>query len=969
MEINSYNNETKLKEKNISDKNIERGKENDINKINDNNTTKEDDSFYTFEEAISYCSSPKSGLVSIKKTKYNNNAFIPFLNYGSEICNITNTITFKIDIMKKEMDLTEVSQDVNRSNTGLKEKQVSNKSEKSMNTYHNDSTQNNTNNQNENKVKSIFKKRIKKSKENNDELAKNLKKKYSKGKKKRTRKCQIEDNNKMYEPMRVSEEINKELIKKAKKKKSQKLNKVNDLKKKLLQKKYEMDEKMEKHKNRHKDSEEGISPQIIILDFSSSGNCEDDEDSIKDKNARTSQKEDKHIDKKVNNIKNNNLKFNKIENNEFFIKRHRTKNEDAFYAKTDSKKELKSEKKIVLPKFKNSCFLVNTYKMGQNKLGNTRTDQRRFSVKVGNNHIIPRKSLIKFEENRRLLKKDKKRKPSDNFYVICSTKDFQHKEENIGKGIVQKENFRKSTKCKAKYKNFDKDKDKEKEKEKDKEKEKEKDKDKEKEKERGKDKNKDKEKDKEKDKDKEKEKGKDKNKDKSGDLNRKDSNKSCHNTPNKKFKHIITHNYDITKKLNIEKNLNLDMRKKPSENSSLTNTPKNLGPKKATYASNRNLTNIKISSQAVDNKDIHLEMNGKQETIINYTNQEMVDDETEYMLECFKVLLKLDKSKQPRCRSKVDFNWGNSDKKKKIALFDLDETLVHCTKGQNGINGDSVKIKLPTNKVVNVGLNIRPHWKEALEIIKPFYHIVVYTASHQSYADAVLDYLDKENKYFQYRLYRNHCVQCDVDGIKFYVKDLDTLNEKYNLKDVVIIDNSVLSFAYHLNNGIPIVPYIEQKEDSQLIMLAYYLLSISHYDDLIAENKKHVNIEHFLLQVKNLEDEEEEEIEEEENKDDNNNKNEEEKNNDNNAGNKDNNENLYEDKTEDNDKADKNKEDNYDSKSCGTKIMKQIKKQSSLDSKIYGKKLTLRKSQKALEIANDMKKNMNDVYSKNYNEE
>ena len=218
-------------------------------------------------------------------------------------------------------------------------------------------------------------------------------------------------------------------------------------------------------------------------------------------------------------------------------------------------------------------------------------------------------------------------------------------------------------------------------------------------------------------------------------------------------------------------------------------------------------------------------------------------------------------------------------------------------------------------------------------------------------------------------LYRNHCVQCDVDGIKFYVKDLDTLNEKYNLKDVVIIDNSVLSFAYHLNNGIPIVPYIEQKEDSQLIMLAYYLLSISHYDDLIAENKKHVNIEHFLLQVKNLEDEEEEEIEEEENKDDNNNKNEEEKNNDNNEENKNDNAKLYEDKTKDSNKVDENKGENYDSKSCGIKIAKKIKKQSSLDSKLYGKKLTLRKSQKALEIANDMKKNMNDVYSKNYNEE
>ena len=329
------------------------------------------------------------------------------------------------------------------------------------------------------------------------------------------------------------------------------------------------------------------------------------------------------------------------------------------------------------------------------------------------------------------------------------------------------------------------------------------------------------------------------------------------------------------------------------------------------------------------------------------------------MVECFKVLLKLDLSKQPRCKSKVNFNFENSPSeknKKKIALFDLDETLVHCAKDQKGLNGDSVNIKLPTNKVVNVGLNIRPHWKEALDLIKNHYHIVVYTASHQSYADAVLDYLDKENKYFQYRLYRNHCVQCDVDGIKFYVKDLDTLNEKYNLKDVVLIDNSVLSFAYHLNNGIPIVPYIEQKEDSQLLMLAYYLLSIAKYDDLTQENKKHINIEHFILQVKNLENEEEEENDDEdegEGKNDDNNIIEEEK-----KENTLNNNNTITTDENKNEECNDNNEKN---------IKKEMNKQSSFDSKKYGKKLSIRKSEKALKIANDMKLNMVDVYNKNYN--
>jgi len=78
-----------------------------------------------------------------------------------------------------------------------------------------------------------------------------------------------------------------------------------------------MDEKIEKHKEKHRDSEE--SPQIIILDFSSSGNCEDDDDSTKNKNTRASQKEDKNIEKEINNNKNSNFKLNKFDN-DFFLK-------------------------------------------------------------------------------------------------------------------------------------------------------------------------------------------------------------------------------------------------------------------------------------------------------------------------------------------------------------------------------------------------------------------------------------------------------------------------------------------------------------------------------------------------------------------------------------------------------------------------------------------------------------------------
>ena len=76
-----------------------------------------------------------------------------------------------------------------------------------------------------------------------------------------------------------------------------------------------------------------------------------------------------------------------------------------------------------------------------------------------------------------------------------------------------------------------------------------------------------------------------------------------------------------------------------------------------------------------------------------------------------------------------------------------------------------------------------------LDKIKDVNNIIIFTASHSSYSDAVLNYLDPEDKYFHYRLYRDSCVQYKTNDINFYVKDLDIFKDFYDLKDIIIIDN------------------------------------------------------------------------------------------------------------------------------------------------------------------------------------
>ena len=239
-----------------------------------------------------------------------------------------------------------------------------------------------------------------------------------------------------------------------------------------------------------------------------------------------------------------------------------------------------------------------------------------------------------------------------------------------------------------------------------------------------------------------------------------------------------------------------------------------------------------------------------------FTNTQFCgSDYLEYTLDCMELILKSNKD-QKQQKNKVNFNFPKQKAnkiKKKIALFDLDETLVHCTGDINLKNEPyqhCIEIVLPGNKKSKVGINIRPFWKKTLNLIRKYYYIVVFTASHQAYADAVLNFMDPTNKYFKHRLYRNNCSLVDVDGNKFYVKDLDIFDENYDLKDIIIIDNSVLSFIYHLENGIPIVPYYHEDKDGSLYVVGLYLKHIFKEDDLREANKKYINLESFLNEAK-----------------------------------------------------------------------------------------------------------------------
>ena len=144
-------------------------------------------------------------------------------------------------------------------------------------------------------------------------------------------------------------------------------------------------------------------------------------------------------------------------------------------------------------------------------------------------------------------------------------------------------------------------------------------------------------------------------------------------------------------------------------------------------------------------------------------------------------------------------------KKKFCLVLDIDETILHT-------------MNLPFENY----FLLRPGVVNFLEEISKLYEIIIFTSSPKSYADPILNKIDIENKFFSYRLYKEHVIFEKGKS----VKKLGLIGR--DLNKIIFVDNMKCNAKYNLKNLYLIPSWIHDLNDQELIKLKTKLKYIAN---------------------------------------------------------------------------------------------------------------------------------------------
>ena len=163
----------------------------------------------------------------------------------------------------------------------------------------------------------------------------------------------------------------------------------------------------------------------------------------------------------------------------------------------------------------------------------------------------------------------------------------------------------------------------------------------------------------------------------------------------------------------------------------------------------------------------------------------------------------------PRCPSPIA-----PRSKSHAIVFELEDTFTRTIKG-DVISADFRFMLSSTQGPVCKSTFLRPSAKEVLTRLARSFDLYIFTTSSQESADRVLNFLDPFGTFFSMRLYRQHC-HINRKTNRF-IKLPETVQRPIN--ELLFVDTALSSIQNYKESAVPLIPYLGNPEDRQLLEL------------------------------------------------------------------------------------------------------------------------------------------------------
>ena len=152
-------------------------------------------------------------------------------------------------------------------------------------------------------------------------------------------------------------------------------------------------------------------------------------------------------------------------------------------------------------------------------------------------------------------------------------------------------------------------------------------------------------------------------------------------------------------------------------------------------------------------------------------------------------------------------------------ILDLDGTLIYDQNIEVNYEEEEEEDDEDNKHQKNNDIILRPRLFEFLDkLLELKCELIIFTSSVKQRADELVNIIEKNKRYFNGRLYREHCTLMGAA----YVKDISKLGR--NLSKTIIIDNDLVCFYLQQENGI-LIKSFEGKEDDNKLLNLYQILN------------------------------------------------------------------------------------------------------------------------------------------------